>query len=60
MLLNYYTRKTLTAVASTDAALSAFLQCELWRASFAETDRAANQDGNGCVSAPWAMLLVIS
>ena len=44
MLLNYYTRKTLTAVASTDAALSAFLQCEIWRQAFAEEDHAANQD----------------
>ena len=44
MLLNYYTRKTLTAVASTNAALSAFLQCEIWRQSFAEEDHAANQD----------------
>lgn len=45
MLLNYYTRKTLTAVAATDAALSAFLQCELWRQAFAEADHAANKDG---------------
>ena len=43
MLLNY-TRKTLTAVASTDAALSAFLQCEIWRQAFVEEDHAANQD----------------
>lgn len=44
MLLNYYTRKTLTAVAATDAALSAFLQCELWRQAFAEADHAANKE----------------
>jgi len=43
MLLNY-TRKTLTAVASTDAALSAFLQCEIWRQAFVEEDHAANQE----------------
>ncbi|CAK9081621.1 Uncharacterized protein SCF082_LOCUS38833, partial [Durusdinium trenchii] len=41
--LSYFTRKSLTAVASTDAAVSAFLQCEHWRRSFAAEDRKANE-----------------
>ena len=58
MLLNYYTRKTLTAVGATDAALSAFLQCELWREAFAEADHAANKDrfeSIGLLRGPWHM-----
>eukprot|EP00490_Sorites_sp_Unknown_P008802 CAMPEP_0114669768 /NCGR_PEP_ID=MMETSP0191-20121206/38550_1 /TAXON_ID=126664 /ORGANISM="Sorites sp." /LENGTH=453 /DNA_ID=CAMNT_0001926065 /DNA_START=278 /DNA_END=1640 /DNA_ORIENTATION=+ len=41
LLLNYYTRKTLTAVASTDAALSAFLQLSC---GGNKVDREANKE----------------
>ena len=42
--LEYYARKTLTAVAGTDVMISTFLQSETWRAAFTQQDIAANKD----------------
>ncbi|CAE7437465.1 unnamed protein product [Symbiodinium natans] len=43
-VLEYFARKTLTAVAGTDAMISGFLQSESWRAGFTDQDKTVNKD----------------
>ncbi|CAE7668442.1 hypothetical protein AK812_SmicGene19193 [Symbiodinium microadriaticum] len=42
--LNYFARKTLTAVAGTDVMVSTFLQSRYWRSRFTAEERTINED----------------
>eukprot|EP00439_Symbiodinium_sp_Y106_P066420 s4086_g10.t2 len=42
--LNYFARKTLTAVAGTDVMISTFLQSRYWRSRFTAEERSVNED----------------
>eukprot|EP00928_Gymnodinium_smaydae_P036501 TRINITY_DN25506_c0_g1_i1.p1 TRINITY_DN25506_c0_g1~~TRINITY_DN25506_c0_g1_i1.p1 ORF type:complete len:619 (+),score=42.60 TRINITY_DN25506_c0_g1_i1:81-1937(+) len=43
LLIDYYARKSLLAVAATDALLSAFLQSELWRSSLPSDSKSTHE-----------------
>ena len=53
--LNYFARKTLTAVAGTDVMISTFLQSRYWRSRFTAEERSVNEDA-GTVSQTFSLL----